>query len=88
MLEFLSLLFLSVLLIAITIFVFIKVFYVKPSKFLQDEASRAFKDNFETSKNWSSQGRVFTQGMSITQNSNGEVQITGQAKLADTGLLY
>jgi hypothetical protein len=56
--------------------------------FLVEEANRGLKDNFKMDEKWHSQGRVYTKGLTLIEEKNGEIYFVRQAKLADTGLLH
>ena len=56
--------------------------------FLKEEAKRGIKENFKVDDNWNSQGRVYTEGLTLIEEKNGKQYFIKQAKLADTGLLH
>ncbi len=56
--------------------------------FLKKEAKRGLTDNFKVDDNWNSQGRVYTEGLTLIKKKNGKSSFIKQAKLADTGLLH
>lgn len=72
----------------IGLYILYKFYIQKTNPYLVSEADRALNHNFKKTDNWTSQGRVYIQGMSLTKNKNGELKLTRQSKLADSGLLY
>lgn len=58
------------------------------NSFLRAEAKRGLKDNFKVNDDWNSQGRVYTEGLTLIKKKNGKHFFIKQAKLADTGLLH
>lgn len=56
--------------------------------FLKKEAKRGLYDNFKIDNTWNSQGRVYTEGLTLIEEKNAKQYFVRQAKLADTGLLH
>ncbi len=56
--------------------------------FLRKEAKRGLEDNFKTDDNWHSEGRVYTEGLTLIEKDDGKLFFIKQAKLADTGILH
>ena len=56
--------------------------------FLKKEARRGLHDNFKIDNTWHSQGRVYTEGLTLIEEKNAQHYFVRQAKLADTGLLH
>ncbi|MDQ7085471.1 MAG: hypothetical protein Q9M36_11330 [Sulfurovum sp.] len=56
--------------------------------FLRAEAKRGLQENFKISDKWHSEGRVYTEGLTLIEDKKGRIAFVRQAKLADTGLLH
>ncbi len=56
--------------------------------FLRKEAKRGLQNNFKTDNDWHSEGRVYTEGLTLIEKDDKKLFFVKQAKLADTGLLH
>lgn len=79
--EFISLLLLFVGLIITGLF-----WRFKRDDFLASEADRCLNRHCEVDSNWSSQGRVYTKGLTVIEK-DGKKRFVKQAKLCDIGIL-
>ena len=61
---------------------------IKVDSFLQNEAKRGISNNFAKSSSWNSEGRVYTEGLTLIKYKDGKKKFIQQTKLADTGLLH
>lgn len=58
------------------------------NKFFINEAIRFFFKRNETTKNWNSHGRVYTEGIALIENRlNGKKKFIKQSELCDIGIL-
>ena len=83
------LLYISILLFIITSYLAIKIL-TKPknsNQFMMAESSRIMYNNAEVTEDYSSQGRVFTRGLSLIKKEGDEkYTLISQAKVCDIGL--
>ena len=70
------------------IFLLYKLNPIKVDSFLRNEAKRGIYNNFTKDKSWNSEGRVYTEGLTLIKQKDGKKKFIQQAKLADTGLLH
>jgi len=70
------------------IFLLYKLNPIKVDSFLRNEAKRGFFNNFSKDESWNSEGRVYTEGLTLIKQKDGKKRFIQQTKLADTGLLH
>ena len=72
----------------IGIFLLIKLNPINVDSFLREEAKRGINNNFKVNNLWNSQGKVYTEGLTLVEKKDGTAKFIKQSKLADTALLY
>jgi len=72
----------------IGIFLLVKLNPIYIDRFLREEAKRGINDNFKSKASWNSQGKVYTEGLTLVKNRDGKIEFINQSKLADTALLH
>lgn len=80
--------FFAIISLIIGLYLLYKLNPIKVDSFLRNEADRGLNQKFKKEDDWSSEGRVYTKGLSLTTQKNGRKKFIRQAKLADTGLLH
>lgn len=80
--------FFAIISLIIGIYLLYKLNPIKVDSFLRSEADRGLNKKYTKDDNWSSEGRVYTKGLSLVTQKNGRKKFIKQAKLADTGLLH
>ena len=58
----------------------------KKNQFMEQESKRVFNDLCKVNNDWNSQGRVYTNGFTVTEE-NGNMNFIKQSKLCDGGIL-
>jgi len=58
----------------------------KKNQFMEQESKRVFNDLCKVNNDWNSQGRVYTNGFTVTEE-NENMNFIKQSKLCDGGIL-